>query len=126
MTLLDCARCKAAFPREVLPQGPASTCPVLSQNSAWLDVHRSVRFGSRPYCSLFGRDSTISRLLLIDGLKPRSSFGTPRPSGYEYVAEIHTTLKYLNLLDFQHTHPCHAWAFRLGVVTNCAQDKRRA
>ncbi len=78
MTLLDCARCKAAFPREVLPQGPASTCPVLSQNSAWLDVHRSVRFGSRPYCSLFGRDSTISRLLLIDGLKPRSSFGTPR------------------------------------------------
>ena len=55
--------------------------PVLSQNSAWLDVHRSVRFGSRPLCSLFGRDSTISRLLLIDGLKPRSSFGTPRDAG---------------------------------------------
>ena len=47
-------------------------------------------------------------------------------SGYEYVAEIHTILKYLNLLDFQRAHPCHAWAFRLGVVTNCAQDKRRA
>ncbi len=54
------------------------TDPVVSQNSAWLDVHRSVRFGSRPLCSLFGRDSTISRLLLIDGLRPRSSFGTPR------------------------------------------------
>ena len=49
-----------------------------------------------------------------------------RASGYEYVAEIHTILKYLNLLDFQRAHPCHAWAFWLGVVTNCAQDKRRA
>ncbi len=51
--------------------------PVLSQNSAGLDVHRSVRFGSWPYCSLFDRDSTIPWLLLIDGRRPRSSFGTP-------------------------------------------------
>ena len=51
---------------------------VVSQNSAGLDVHRSVRFGSWPYCSLFDRDSTIPRLLLIDGRRPRSSFGTPR------------------------------------------------
>ncbi len=59
------------------PQNPAIH-PVLSQNSAGLDVHRSVRFGSWPYCSLFDRDSTIPRLLLIDGRRPRSSFGTPR------------------------------------------------
>ena len=47
MTLLDCARCKAAFPREVLPQGPASTCPVCLERG---------RFFARP-SEIAGREA---------------------------------------------------------------------
>jgi hypothetical protein len=47
MTLLDCARCKAAFPREALPQGPASTCPVCLERG---------RFFARP-SEIAGREA---------------------------------------------------------------------
>ena len=108
---------------------PASTwraavvpSPVVSQNSAGLDVHRSVRFGSRPLCSLFDRDSTISRLLMIDGLRPRSSFGTPR-GALRRITHAQLCGDYSNTLSNPERSQ-RGWLSRVSFGSTCSANAR--